>query len=287
LRADYPLILPLFEPAYPCALTWSYIARPISARTLSVSLTRDNHPAPGRIDIRFHSNYCSPERAPSARESTWALTPAPASVREIQLHADKQLMPSVENQCANRRGSTEFDSREIDSFFVGQISGICRCRSHMVLRGCHMRKSTAGAHFGSVVTFQRASSGARLGQVRSIKEDHIMSQSRGAVSFEPLFTAEDIGLRKEANVEHVMKVFVILDHVRPRCRRAGNYWARCPSCADHGRDRSSDNLAISVSDSRKYKCWAGCTKEMIRAALGHPIRVRRPIEYGISAHDAQ
>ena len=38
----------------------------------------------------------------------------------------------------------------------------------------------------------------------------MMSQSRGTVSFEPLFTAEDIGLRKEANVEHVMKVFITL-----------------------------------------------------------------------------
>jgi hypothetical protein len=38
----------------------------------------------------------------------------------------------------------------------------------------------------------------------------MMSQSRGAVSFEPLFSAEDIGLRKEANVEHVMKVFITL-----------------------------------------------------------------------------
>ena len=37
-----------------------------------------------------------------------------------------------------------------------------------------------------------------------------MSQSRGAVSFEPLFTAEEIGLGKEAHVEHVMKVFVTL-----------------------------------------------------------------------------
>ena len=37
-----------------------------------------------------------------------------------------------------------------------------------------------------------------------------MPHSRGAVSFEPLFTAEEIGLRKEANVEHVMKVFVTL-----------------------------------------------------------------------------
>jgi hypothetical protein len=81
--------------------------------------------------------------------------------------------------------------------------------------------------------------------------------------------------------------FRILEHVLPTCRRGGNYWARCPSCADHGRDRSGDNLAISVSDTRKYKCWAGCTKEMIRIALGHPIRVRRLAEYGTSTHNAQ
>ena len=41
-----------------------------------------------------------------------------------------------------------------------------------------------------------------------------MSQSRGAVSFEPLFRAEDIGLRKGASVEHVMKVFVTLGEGR-------------------------------------------------------------------------
>ena len=68
--------------------------------------------------------------------------------------------------------------------------------------------------------------------------------------------------------------FRILDHVGPICRRSGNYWTRCPSCAEHGRDRSGDNLAISVADPRKYKCWAGCTKEMIRVAIGCPIRSR-------------
>jgi hypothetical protein len=66
--------------------------------------------------------------------------------------------------------------------------------------------------------------------------------------------------------------FRILDHVGPVHCRSGNYWTRCPSCAEHGRDRSGDNLAICVADPRKYKCWAGCTKEMIRAALGCPIR---------------
>jgi hypothetical protein len=69
--------------------------------------------------------------------------------------------------------------------------------------------------------------------------------------------------------------FRILDHIRPTRKRSGNYWTRCPSCSEHGRDQSEDNLAISIADPRKYKCWAGCTKEMIRAALGQPIRMER------------
>lgn len=69
--------------------------------------------------------------------------------------------------------------------------------------------------------------------------------------------------------------FRILDYIHPAKRNSRNYWARCPSCAERGRDRTGDNLAISVSDPRKYKCWAGCSKEMIRAALGQPIRLRR------------
>ena len=81
--------------------------------------------------------------------------------------------------------------------------------------------------------------------------------------------------------------FRILDHVRPARKRSGNYWAQCPSCAEQGRDHGGDNLAISVADPRKYKCWAGCTKEMIRAALGHPIRVRRQVENALSIRDAQ
>ena len=68
--------------------------------------------------------------------------------------------------------------------------------------------------------------------------------------------------------------FRILDHVGAVRRRSGNYWTKCPSCAQQGRDRSSDNLAICVADPRKYKCWAGCTKEMIRVAVGCPIRTK-------------
>ena len=68
--------------------------------------------------------------------------------------------------------------------------------------------------------------------------------------------------------------FRILDFVRPTRKDTRNWWARCPSCAQAGRDRSGDNLAIQVNNPRFYKCWAGCSKEDIRAALGRPIRRR-------------
>ena len=67
--------------------------------------------------------------------------------------------------------------------------------------------------------------------------------------------------------------FCILDYVGKTRIVGKNHVARCPSCAEVGHDRSGDNLAILVSDPRFYQCWAGCAKEMIRAALGHPIRV--------------
>jgi hypothetical protein len=71
--------------------------------------------------------------------------------------------------------------------------------------------------------------------------------------------------------------FRILDHVG-KVRKVGrNYVTQCPSCAEAGQDRSGDNLAIAIDDPRKYICWAGCQKEMIRRAVGCPIRVRQSV----------
>jgi len=72
--------------------------------------------------------------------------------------------------------------------------------------------------------------------------------------------------------------FHILEHLSgQKLRKVGrNYVTQCPSCAGAGRDRAGDNLAVRIDDSRFYLCWAGCTKEMIREALGCPIRYRQP-----------
>lgn len=66
--------------------------------------------------------------------------------------------------------------------------------------------------------------------------------------------------------------FRILDYARAKRKDRRNWWARCPSCAQAGRDHSGDNLAMQIKNPRLYKCWAGCTKEEIRAVLGQPIR---------------
>jgi hypothetical protein len=70
--------------------------------------------------------------------------------------------------------------------------------------------------------------------------------------------------------------FRILEHINTKLRKAGrNYVTQCPSCTAAGHDRAGDNLAVRIEDPRFYQCWAGCTKEMIREALGCPIRYRQ------------
>ena len=81
----------------------------------------------------------------------------------------------------------------------------------------------------------------------------------------------DVGPPKRSQIRQGRRGFCILDYVAETRVVGRNYVTRCPSCALLGRDRGRDNLAILISDPRFYRCWAGCTKEMIRAAVGQPI----------------
>ena len=75
--------------------------------------------------------------------------------------------------------------------------------------------------------------------------------------------------KPELNVTRHSGAFRILDHISTSLRTVGhNNVTRCPSCAEEGHDTSGDNLSISIEDPRKYICWAGCTRDMIRAAVG-------------------
>ncbi len=68
--------------------------------------------------------------------------------------------------------------------------------------------------------------------------------------------------------------FMILEYIESRRRVGRNWVTQCPSCAAAGRDRAKDNLAVSVEEPWKYICWAGCSKEQIRSALGAPLARR-------------
>jgi len=116
---------------------------------------------------------------------------------------------------------------------------------------------------------------AYLNQLRKLSEDQLRSFIAGK-TMPPEFD----GKRPSASqsvpfVRTSGREFRILDHVGKVRKIGRNYVAQCPSCAGAGQDRSGDNLAISIDDPRKYICWAGCTKEMIRRAVGCPIPVRQ------------
>jgi hypothetical protein len=116
---------------------------------------------------------------------------------------------------------------------------------------------------------------AYLNRLRKVTEEELRRFIAGKESPEPEFAPRPKrDFPREPRKRSGQPEFRILEHVGSVRKVGRNYIARCPSCADSGHDRSGDNLAILIEDQRFYKCWVGCTKEMIRAALGCPVRAR-------------
>jgi hypothetical protein len=188
LRSDYPLNLTLLERPYAGALKQPYRAGLISARAIPVPLIgstgwslarvlvdrafdaqhysgtngRHFHSVEPRLCIGSRTNFCSSACAPSASESMCGLTQVRASVREFQLHIDKQRTPPVEHRRAHLRGYTELDSRKLAASLLSPNSALYVVVSVYMLStsGCHspittvlcpasqMRNSTEGVHSG-------------------------------------------------------------------------------------------------------------------------------------------
>jgi hypothetical protein len=108
--------------------------------------------------------------------------------------------------------------------------------------------------------------------IRRVTEDELKNFVARKIAFPQVVTLAPPDRRHSKGNQ---SEFRILNYVQPKRRVGRNYIAQCPACAQNGHDRSGDNLGISIEEPLKYKCWAGCTKEMIRAALGRPIPIRR------------
>jgi hypothetical protein len=81
-----------------------------------------------------------------------------------------------------------------------------------------------------------------------------------------------VPIRRQRSYASDRQPFQILDHITTPRKKVGRNWTtQCPSCALAGNDTSGNNLSIKIEEPTKYKCWAGCSKEMIRDALGCPI----------------
>ncbi len=116
---------------------------------------------------------------------------------------------------------------------------------------------------------------AYLNRLRKVSEEQLRSFIAGQI-MPPGFDRKRLPSSKAVPFVHNSgREFRILEHVGTVRKVGLNYVTQCPSCAEAGQDRSGDNLAISIEDPRKYLCWAGCRKEMIRRAVGCPIPARQ------------
>jgi hypothetical protein len=134
--------------------------------------------------------------------------------------------------------------------------------------------------YGADYTFQAQLS--YLMRLKKITEEEITGFVAGLKRSQDVTIPSKPAVRQSSG-KSIRSEFSILQYISGRKRRSGrNYFTRCPSCARQGRDHSGDNLAICIADPRKYKCWAGCTKEDIRAALGCSISLssRAVIRWG-------
>jgi len=114
-----------------------------------------------------------------------------------------------------------------------------------------------------------------LNRLQKLREDQLRGFIAGK-TMPPEFDRKRPSLDQAAAFVHTSgREFRILDHVGAVRKVGRNYVTQCPSCAEAGQDRSGDNLAISIENPRKYICWAGCTKEMIRRAMGCPIPIQQ------------
>jgi hypothetical protein len=138
LRSDYPLILTLFEPAYPRDLTSSCIARFTSPSTILVPLIQ--------LNTRFRSGSTRGSALTSALTSAHPHTlhrqanPLGDGRQHMRCFASSSFMPTS-HWCLPSNTNAQICAAALNSIFasrqllVDQIGGMCGHRSHMLLRG--------------------------------------------------------------------------------------------------------------------------------------------------------
>jgi hypothetical protein len=114
---------------------------------------------------------------------------------------------------------------------------------------------------------------AYLNRLRKLTENELQAFIAGKETPKQANSARESVTASSFRGRGALPEFRILEHVGPVRKVGRNYVTRCPSCAEAGHDRSGDNLSILVEDPRFYRCWAGCSKQAVRSALGRPIRV--------------
>jgi hypothetical protein len=243
-----------------------YAANPETQRCKWLAIDADYNNALGdlgKLAECFEHDWVASALEESRRGAhLWVFMAEPLLARDIRVYArDVAARAGVPLKLAGNQDGIEIFPRQ-DFLRPGEFGN--------AIRGPLGIHRGAGCRFWfRGVAAELAAQMKYLTSLRKLTAEHLASLIAGKVLPElaPGEITPGPGTRKSRRRVR----FRILDHIQTPLRRAGrNNVTRCPSCAAQGHDQGNDNLSIAIEDPRKYKCWAGCTKDQIREALGCP-----------------
>ena len=160
------------------------------------------------ISLRTQHQQCSLTCARSPKLSL--NKPVVAFEFHLENHHANAELPALELQV-----ESSFDNRNVayGSSTLGSMVGTLRSLVAQLI-----------ARFHELIEDSYAPEGCCNHRLESTQRRNTMSRSRGHLRFEPLFTAEELGLHEHANIAHVVKVFLTIgDGVAAR-------WIEMPKC---------------------------------------------------------
>ena len=248
-----------------------YAINPVTQRSKWVAIDADY--AGAMEDLLKLQYFLLEDKVEAALEMSkrgghlWIFTERPALARECRIYIyNLALKLGVRIKDAGLREGIEVFPKH-DELREGEFGNAIRGPLG-IHRGANRRYWFYGADYDLEKQM------AYLNRLRKLSEDELRTFIAGK-TMPPEFDRKRPSPGKSSPFVHSGHEFRILDHVG-KVRKVGrNYVTQCPSCAETGQDRSGDNLAISIEDPRKYLCWAGCSKEMIRRSVGCPIPIRQ------------
>lgn len=210
LRSDYPLNFICFGPPYRSVFDGLYEATSLVRGFVTDVCWRDTEMYRPLCYSRLRSTNQRPSELWLTRRYFLQRCPG---IRVVRERSQAELFRALAQHLDVDRYIPEFYLNDVPVFDDTSIVHPCLARTSMSMMTTPAATSAIAAH--RIAPYPNPN---------SKRKEPVMPNSRGHLRFEPLFTTEEIGLRQEASIEHVMKVFLNVGE------GIASRWIEMPKC---------------------------------------------------------